>query len=94
MPAAAPFVTSRAAKKHPARGVSGIVFPENGHTFQRGGETMSAKKRKRQDEISVDPEQRLAAQFDSTGAKKFPDQSRRSRTGPDVKDNCAQEHQM
>lgn len=55
---------------------------------------MSAKKCKRQDEISVDPEQRLAAQFDSTGAKKFPDQSRRSRTGPDVKDNCAQEHQM
>ncbi len=55
---------------------------------------MSSKKPKRQDSISVDPEQRLCAQYDSTASKKFPDSEKHIHTGPDVKDNCAEEHQM
>ena len=50
---------------------------------------MPKKKKRRQESISLDPEQRIC-----TGMKKFPAGEKHISTGPDVKDNCAEEHQM
>ena len=55
---------------------------------------MPKKKKRRQESISLDPEQRLCPQYDSTGMIEFPSGVMHISTGPDVKDNCAESHQM
>lgn len=46
-----------------------------------------------QDELRLDPEQRLCAKFDSTSIAKFSVASR-DKMGMRVRDNCAEEHIM
>ncbi len=54
-----------------------------------------SKRRKRRDmsEISVDPEQYIAAEFDSTGIRKS-EVADPSRAGMRVLDDCAEEHKQ
>lgn len=54
-----------------------------------------SKKRREQPESQprLDPEQRLAPQFDSTSIKKF-DAPECGKMGFRVLDNCAEEHEM
>lgn len=50
-------------------------------------------KRRNMSEISVDPEQRIAALYDSAGIRKF-EVADPKRAGMRVVDNCAEEHQQ
>ena len=54
-----------------------------------------AKRKKRRDmsDISLNPESRLAAEFDSAGIRKS-EVASRDKMGVRVVDNCAQEHQQ
>lgn len=55
---------------------------------------MQKEKGKRaNEELCVDPEQRLCSKFDSTGIAKFPVASREE-MGVRVADDCAEEHIM
>lgn len=54
---------------------------------------VSKRKRKKMDDISVDPEVRIAPEFDSTGIRKSETASRKD-MGFRVVDNCPEEHQQ
>ncbi len=50
-------------------------------------------KRRKMPDISVDPEQRIAPLYDSTGIRRF-EVADPKRAGMRVVDNCAEEHQQ
>ncbi len=56
------------------------------------GDNMS-KKKKRQANVTLNPEDRLVTKFDATGIDKFPVKEN-ANYAPIVVDNCAEEHIM
>ena len=54
---------------------------------------MSKRKRKRMDALSLDREQRLCPEYDSTGIRKS-ETAAPGDMGMRVVDDCAEEHQM
>ena len=69
-----------------------IFLPSRGYN-SRGGVVMSKRKRKRMDALSLDREQRLCPEYDSTGIRKI-ETAAPGDMGMRVVDDCAEEHQM